>query len=205
MPGASALLAALAASGLPTDRFVFWGFLPRQAGERRRVIAELAADRRTSIFYEAPHRLRRTLEDLAPALGDRLVCLAREITKLHEEFYRGTVADALAHFAEPRGEFTVVVAGAPDLTLPPDAATVEERIAELLFKGSPPAAAARTIAAEFGLSRRDVYDRIRRRADSAGAGPSGGSADDASGASERRPDSRSAWPDRPRPGSPGSK
>ena len=166
IPGASALLAALAASGLPTDQFVFLGFLPRKAGERQRAIGALAAESRTLVLYEAPHRLRRTLHDLLDGLGDRPICLARELTKLHEEFYRGTIQGALAHFAEPRGEFTLVLAGAPAEALPPapdDA--IDQRAAELLAGGQAPTAVARQLAAELRLSRRDAYQRVRRLRD----------------------------------------
>jgi 16S rRNA (cytidine1402-2'-O)-methyltransferase len=162
IPGASALLAALAASGLPTDQFVFLGFLPRKAGDRRRAIEGLASEPRTLVIYESPHRLRRTLEDLGNALGDRPVCLARELTKLHEEFYRGTISEALAHFTEPRGEFTLVVAGAPSPAAPVvEDDAIERRIGELLAAGQAPAAIARALAKEFSLPRRDAYDRVR--------------------------------------------
>ena len=163
IPGASALLAALAASGLATDQFVFLGFLPRKAGERQRAIAALAAETRTLVCYEAPHRLRRTLDDLHQILGDRPVCVARELTKLHEEFYRGTLQGALDHFAEPRGEFTLVIAGAP-AEAPPAAAdeVIDRRTAELLGRGLTPTAVARQLAAEFGLARRDAYERVHR-------------------------------------------
>ena len=115
VPGPSAAVAGLVASGLPTGRFVFEGFLPRKGSGRSQRLAELAGERRTVVLYEAPHRLARTLGDLADALGsERRVAVARELTKLHEEVWRGTLAGAVARTAEvaPRGEYVVVVEGA---------------------------------------------------------------------------------------------
>jgi len=111
IPGASAVIAALAISGLPTDQFVYLGFLPRRAGERRRVLATLQAETRTAVVLEAPHRLHKTLQDLAELAGERPITICRELTKLHEEVYRGNAMGALAHFSIPRGEFTVVIGG----------------------------------------------------------------------------------------------
>ena len=115
LPGATAAIPALVASGLPTDSFVFVGFLSRKAGERRRALEEVKPDRRTLIFYEAPHRVRDTLEDMLAVLGNRSMCVARELTKVHEEIWRGSIAAAIQHFgAEALGEFVLVVAGAPE-------------------------------------------------------------------------------------------
>lgn len=114
LPGATACIPALVASGLPSDRFVFEGFLPQKKGRQTR-LAALARETRTMIIYESPYRVVKTLEQLAEALGeDRPVSVAREISKIHEEHTRGTLADALAHFREtaPRGEFVIVVGGA---------------------------------------------------------------------------------------------
>ena len=113
VPGPSAVLAALISSGLPTDQFTFLGFLPRKRGELERVLREAGEAKRTFVFFESPHRLRRTLDIMASALGPRSLVVAREITKVHEEFLRGTPATLLEHFAKtpPRGELTVVVAG----------------------------------------------------------------------------------------------
>lgn len=116
IPGACAAITALSAAGLPTEQFIFAGFLPAKGGSRRELLASLQAEARTIILYEAPHRLRHTLQDLADALGkDRQVVLARELTKLHEEFWRGSVGDAIAHYneREPQGEYTLVIAGLP--------------------------------------------------------------------------------------------
>jgi 16S rRNA (cytidine1402-2'-O)-methyltransferase len=113
IPGPSAVLAALVSSGLPTNQFTFLGFLPRKRGELERLIRETAAARRSFVFFESPHRIVKTLDIMASALGPRSLVVAREITKLHEEFLRGTPATLLEHFAKspPRGELTVVVAG----------------------------------------------------------------------------------------------
>lgn len=120
VPGPSAVLAALVSSGLPTNQFTFLGFLPRKRGELERVIRDAGEAKRTFVFFESPHRMQKTLAIMASALGPRSLVVAREITKVHEEFLRGTPATLLEHFAKspPRGELTVVVAGsdwrAPD-------------------------------------------------------------------------------------------
>jgi 16S rRNA (cytidine1402-2'-O)-methyltransferase len=113
VPGPSAVLAALISSGLPTNQFTFLGFLPRKRGELERLLREAGEAKRTFVFFESPHRLLRTLDIMASALGPRSLVVAREITKVHEEFIRGTPATLLEHFAKtpPRGELTVVVAG----------------------------------------------------------------------------------------------
>jgi 16S rRNA (cytidine1402-2'-O)-methyltransferase len=113
IPGPSAVLAALVSSGLPTNQFTFLGFMPRKRGELGRVLTEAGQAKRTFVFFESPHRICQTLDIMASALGPRSVVVAREITKIHEEFLRGTPATLLEHFknAPPRGELTVVVAG----------------------------------------------------------------------------------------------
>ncbi len=115
LPGATAAIPALVASGLPTDSFVFVGFLSRKAGDRQRALEEVKSDRRTLIFYEAPHRVRETLEDMLAVFGNRSMCVARELSKVHEEIWRGSIAAAIQRFgAEALGEFVLVVAGAPE-------------------------------------------------------------------------------------------
>ena len=113
VPGPSAVLAALVSSGLPTNQFTFLGFLPRKRGELQRMIKDAGEAKRTFVFFESPHRVQKTLAIMASALGPRSLVVAREITKVHEEFLRGTPATLLEHFAKspPRGELTVVVAG----------------------------------------------------------------------------------------------
>jgi 16S rRNA (cytidine1402-2'-O)-methyltransferase len=110
VPGASAVVAALVVSGLPTDQFVYLGFLPRKAGERRRLLEGVAQEPRTLVAFEAPHRVRRAFQDIEAILGDRRIAVCRELTKVYEEVFRGTGTQALDHFKEPRGEFTLVMA-----------------------------------------------------------------------------------------------
>ena len=167
LPGPSAVITALAVSGLPVDRFCFEGFLPRRGGERRRTLAGLADDPRTLVFFEAPHRLAAMLADLAAALGaERRAAVCRELTKTYEEIRRGTLAD-LASWArdEVRGEITVVVAGAPtanDLPAVDLAAAVADREAA----GSTRKDAIATVAQELGVPKRVVFDAVvaRKRA-----------------------------------------
>lgn len=167
IPGASALTAALVASGLPTDQFVYLGFLPRQRGARRKLLQSVADEARTLVVYEAPHRVRASLDDLAETLGDRAVCVARELTKLYEEFFRGSVSEAREHFAAhpPRGEFTLVIAGKStehraqniDRSDVWDDARVVEAVRELMAAGIPRTEAAKRVARESGRDRREVY------------------------------------------------
>ena len=161
VPGPSSVTAALAVSGLATDRWCMEGFLPRKAGERRRRLAELAAERRTLVFLEAPHRLAATLADAADALGpERPAAACRELTKTYEEVRRGTLAE-LADWAAAgvRGEITVVVAGAPESV---DAAPVDlaERVARHEAAGVTRKEAISAVAGECGLPRRVVYDAV---------------------------------------------
>lgn len=111
IPGASIIATALVISGLPTDQFVYLGFLPRKKAQRRHLLQDVAPGLRTIIALEAPHRLRAALADILEVLGDRRIAVCREITKLHEEVFRGTVSQALEHFEQPRGEFTLVIEG----------------------------------------------------------------------------------------------
>ena len=112
IPGPTAIAALLSVAGMPADKFTFLGFLPRRAGQRRRLIESIAEQPWTTVFYESPHRIIATLEALRETLGDRDIVIGREMTKLHEEIFRGTLAQAIEHFQKPRGEFTVAVAGA---------------------------------------------------------------------------------------------
>ncbi len=158
VPGPSAHTAALVASGLPTDRFFFAGFLPRRARGRRAALAEVASLRATLIFYEAPHRLAEMLRDIREVLGDRPVALCRELTKVHEEVWRGTVSEAIAHItaSPPQGEYTVIVGGA---TAPPrwEAEAVRQAVRARRAQGLSRSQAAREVAALSGWSRREVY------------------------------------------------
>jgi 16S rRNA (cytidine1402-2'-O)-methyltransferase len=156
LPGASALLAALVVAGLPSDRFFFEGFLPPKSGDRRRRLKELDAVPGALVFYEAPHRVIETLADMATVLGNRQAATARELTKLHEDIKRGTLASLHEHFAqtEPRGEFVIVV-GQPDDNAAPSV-DLDARLRELLVTMSVKDAAS-VAAAELGLPRREIY------------------------------------------------
>jgi 16S rRNA (cytidine1402-2'-O)-methyltransferase len=162
VPGPSAALAALVVSGLATDRFCFEGFLPRRGGERAARMAVIAAEPRTCVVFEAPHRVRQTAADLMAACGgDRQVAVARELTKLHEEVWRGTLAGAVAHLAqrEPRGEYVLVVGAAPvsgAATAGP--AEIEARLAERLAAGEDRKSAVAAVAIDLGVPKRAVYD-----------------------------------------------
>jgi 16S rRNA (cytidine1402-2'-O)-methyltransferase len=164
VPGPSAAITALVASALPTGRWVFEGFLPRRGSGRTERLVELAAERRTIVIYEAPHRLARTLGDLAEWLGpERRVAVSRELTKLHEEVWRGRLDQAVDHAGQvaPRGEYVLVVAGAP----PPAAATDDELVAALAqaqADGRTRRDAVALVAGRFGVGRRRVYDLATR-------------------------------------------
>ena len=156
VPGPSAAIMALTISGLPTDRFVFEGFLPRKGRERTERLRELAAERRTTILYEAPHRLERTIGDLRAALGDdRMIVVTRELTKLHEEVVRGPLGEI--EVGEPRGEYVLVLAGAPDHGTVTDDAAVRALLTAELDAGASTRDAATTVAAAVGRPRREVY------------------------------------------------
>jgi len=114
IPGPSAPIAALAVSGMASHRFTYLGFLPRKKGERRKVLSSVDHEAGTLVFFESPHRLIKTLQDLLDILGDRRIAVCREMTKVFEEVYRGRISEALEHFTKPRGEFTLVVEGAAE-------------------------------------------------------------------------------------------
>jgi 16S rRNA (cytidine1402-2'-O)-methyltransferase len=159
VPGPTAAVSALVLSGLDTGRWCFEGFLPRKGALRADRLAALAGEGRTSVLYEAPHRVARTLADLAAACGpQRPVAVARELTKLHEELWRGTLEGAVAKVAEdpPRGEWVIVVGGAPATEVTDDA--VRDRIADLLAAGADRRDAVAEVTAELGVARRRAYD-----------------------------------------------
>jgi 16S rRNA (cytidine1402-2'-O)-methyltransferase len=162
IPGPSAALAALVASGLPAVRFAFEGFLPRRGKERRERLAALAVDERTTILFEAPNRAAATLADLAAAFGiDRRASLSRELTKLHEQTWRGALADlaARANAEPPRGEVTIVVAGREREQAEPQMRLEEGRseVDRLVGEGMSRSSAAREVAARTGLARRELF------------------------------------------------
>ena len=164
VPGASAALTALAAAGLPMEAFYFGGFLPAKSGQRLKVLEELSENSATLIFYEAPHRILETLEAIGHVMGPRPVVVARELTKIHEEFLRGTAAEIHAKLAERdvvKGEITVLIgrATAP----PPDATPLPEAVESLVNAGIPRMDAIKQVARRRGLSKRQVYDQLLRK------------------------------------------
>ncbi len=168
LPGPAACITALTASGLPTRRFAFEAFLPSEKKERQAVLAEMARETRTMVVYEAPHRLVRTLAELLEALGDRPVTVCRELTKKHETFFRTTFSEALAYYEanEPRGECVLVIAGRSreEIRAEEIAAfeemTVEEHLQRYLDEGMDKKAAMKAVAADRGVSRREIYQAL---------------------------------------------
>ena len=159
VPGASAALAALTISGLPTDRFVFEGFLPRSGAERTSRLAVVARESRTVVLFEAPHRLERTLDDLLESCGDdRPVAVCRELTKMHEETLRGSLSDVRARIGEPRGEYVIVLGGAISSgdTSPDE---IDRMLRHELAGGASTRDAAATVAEMTGASRKALYAR----------------------------------------------
>jgi 16S rRNA (cytidine1402-2'-O)-methyltransferase len=159
VPGPSAVLAALVVSGLPTERFCVEGFLPRRGGERRLRIDALAAEERTAVLLEAPGRLATTLSELAEVLGERPAAVARELTKVHEEVWRGTLGALAARAASGtvRGEVVVVIAGAP-APVPPSDERVAEAVAQRLLAGDSARQAADAVSGALGVARRRAYE-----------------------------------------------
>ena len=160
IPGASAVMAGLVASGLPAARFAFDGFPPRPKSDRREFFASLKNERRTMVLYESPNRLTDTLVELYKALGDRPASVSREITKKFEETYRGTLSGAVSHFHDqkPRGEFVVVVGGAPDVpAATPDSDSVERALREAMNAGASSRDAIESVSKRLRLPRKVVY------------------------------------------------
>ena len=162
LPGPSAVLAALAVSALPVDRFCFEGFLPRRSGERRRALAALAAEQRTLVFFEAPHRLAESLRDLADAFGgDRPAAVCRELTKTHEEVVRGTLAELVEWAAgDVRGEITLVVGGAPEHAVGVTPQQLAADVAAREQAGQPRKEAIAAVAVARKVPKRTVFDAV---------------------------------------------
>jgi 16S rRNA (cytidine1402-2'-O)-methyltransferase len=166
IPGPSAVLTALVASGLPMDTFTFLGFPPAKAKARAEWLTRMAAEPRTVVFFEAPHRIRKTLEDLARVAGDREVAIARELTKVHEEVLRGTASSLLARLPEPRGEITVLVgppsAEAATVTGPTDE-SISRAFAEMVTgRETNRRAAVSALARRYGMPSKEIYAAIER-------------------------------------------
>jgi len=164
VPGATAMITGLVASGLPTDSFLFAGFLPGKKQARRARLEQLRSERATLVFYETPHRIREALLDVREILGDRRAAIARELTKLHEQFIRGPVSEIIAHFDanEPRGEMTLVIAGNREDNLKPvESISISEQV-ELLARerGLSRSDAIKLAARSRGLSKREAYQLL---------------------------------------------
>jgi 16S rRNA (cytidine1402-2'-O)-methyltransferase len=161
VPGPSALLAALSVSGLPTDRFVFEGFLPPKKRERRSRLQSLRREERTLVFYEAPHRLRETLADMLELFGDREMAFGREVTKIHEEFVRGRISQAIAavEVKEPRGEITLVVGGSAGEKVPQED-LIKAEIEELWVKGFRVKEIAEILGEKFAYPKKEIYRMV---------------------------------------------
>lgn len=160
IPGVSASITALSASGLPTNRFIFEGFLPAKGKQRNESLEALANSLLTIVLYESPHHLRTTLKDLANVLGeDRKIVLARELTKLHEEFWRGTIGEAIIDYEkrEPKGEFTLVIAGAEFEKANLSDSAIKAELQELIVGGMSRSQASRQLAKQTNLSRSQIY------------------------------------------------
>jgi 16S rRNA (cytidine1402-2'-O)-methyltransferase len=160
IPGVTAVVTAVSASGLPSDRFVFEGFLPVKGQERRDRLESVSGEARTLVYYESPHRLRQTLTDFAATFGaERQLVIGRELTKLHEEFWRGNISAAIEHYThtEPQGEYAIVIAGAPvsHPTLSDEA--IERALIELMLNDTSRSQASRIVAEQISQSRRYVY------------------------------------------------
>ena len=174
VPAVSAVTTALAASGFPGDAFMFLGFLPRRGRDRRDLLQTIGSSPMTLIIFEAPHRVGVTLNDLLAVLGDRDIAVCREMTKLHQELWRGPISQAINHFVAPRGEFTLVVRGAAaDQTstgpAPADLEVARQRLSRLREEGTPARDAVAIVAESLGIPRNAVY---RLWLDTAGGRPS---------------------------------
>lgn len=156
VPGATAIITALVISGLPSNQFLYLGFLPRYQRQRRHLLQSVADEPRTLIAFEAPHRLLKTLPDIIEILGDRRVAVCRELTKIHEEVFRGKLSQALNHFSQPRGEFTLVIEGKEEES-PGCAAEVKNGLKLLYERGFSAKEAVVLLSQITGLSRRELY------------------------------------------------
>ncbi len=159
IPGATAVIAALSVSGMPTDSFIFEGFLPAKHHARLKRLKDLAKEERTIIFYEAPHKITRTIEDMIEVFGDRSAVITRELTKIHEETIRGTLLEILKHLqtGSIKGEFTIILHGASTKTLQQDINAAEYLKNLMLHRGLTKKEAISAAAEELGIPKKDVY------------------------------------------------
>ncbi|MFC1935060.1 16S rRNA (cytidine(1402)-2'-O)-methyltransferase [Chloroflexota bacterium] len=157
IPGPSAVITALVISGLPTDRFTYLGFLPHKTTARQHVLESVTSEPGSILFLESPHRLKATLNDTLRILGDRDAAVCRELTKLHEEIFRGTISQAIAHFTEPRGEFTLVIEGKKEKDKPQVTEEIEQQLCKMYLSGATAKETIASLVAETGLPRKKLY------------------------------------------------
>ena len=157
IPGATAVITALVASGLPTSQFTFVGFLPRKSSERRKLLSSVIDEGRTTVAFETPHRIHAALEDIAAAAPDVEIAVCRELTKLHEEVFRGSASEARAHFTNPRGEFTLVIGAKPQPATSISDAELKSAFERLESEGVSGREAVDRVAREYGVGRNRVY------------------------------------------------
>jgi 16S rRNA (cytidine1402-2'-O)-methyltransferase len=157
IPGASAIIAAVAISGLPTDRFTYLGFLPRRKSGRIELLEQVAQEPNTIVAFETPHRLADALGDMLEVLGDRRVAIVREVTKLHEEVFRGIISESIGHFRQPKGEFTIVIEGGTRESKVALTADIEDEIGALQQQGVPARKAIARLSATTGVTRKKLY------------------------------------------------
>jgi len=157
IPGASTVTTALAVSGLATDRFTYLGFLPHRANARRRLLETAVDEYGTLVVLESPHRLPAALNDILSVLGDRRIAVCRELTKVHEEVFRGRIGEAIEHFTEPRGEFTLIIEGKREKDKPQLTEDVRRQLHRMRVSGVTAKEATKKIAEETGISKRELY------------------------------------------------
>ena len=157
IPGPSVVTAALVVSGLPTDKFKYIGFLPNKAGSRKRLLESVAGEQSTIVAMESPHRLPASLKNMLAVLGDRRTAVCRELTKIYEEVFRGTISQAIEHFVEPRGEFTLVIGGNTGSDRPQMTGEIEEQLHRMRRSGMAAKEAITRVAGETGLPRKELY------------------------------------------------
>ncbi len=157
IPGPSVIITALVVSGLPTNNFLYLGFLPRKANGRRRLLESIAHEHATMVVLESPHRLLAALNDILLVLGDRKAAVCRELTKIHEEIFRGTISQAIEHFTEPRGEFSLVIEGKREANKPQLTEEIEMQLHHMRRSGITAKEATAKLAQETGLSKKELY------------------------------------------------
>jgi 16S rRNA (cytidine1402-2'-O)-methyltransferase len=159
VPGPSALVSALIVSGLPAGSFCYLGFLPHRAHERRKLLLNKASESSTLIVFESPHRLSAALKDILEIFGDRPCAICRELTKIHEDIFRGNISDALQHYVNPRGEFTLVISGKIETAASPDLLELDMKMLNLKKAGLTAREALSHLGGETGLSHKELYNQ----------------------------------------------